>query len=186
MPALPKAPLRQVSDEERAFLEQLSRASSAPAEAVLRAKLLLSVAGGASYTRAARGVGRRSGDAVAALVKRFNVEGVEAVTPRHGGGPTGRYGDAERARIVAELQRSPDRETDGTATWSLSTLQRALRRAVDGLPTVSQETILKALHDAGWSWQKDRSWCQTGTVLRKRKAGIVEVTDPDMTAKKHD
>jgi hypothetical protein len=56
--------------------------------------------------------------------------------------------------------------------------------AADGLPTVSLETIWKTLHDAGWSWQKDRSWCQTGTVLRKRKAGIVEVTDPETTPKK--
>lgn len=184
MPAHPKAPLRQVNDEERAYLEQLSRASSGPAEAVMRAKVLLAVAAGAGYTQAARGVGRRSGDAVAALVKRFNADGVEALTPRHGGGPRRRYGNAEQARIVAELQRQPDREKDGTATWSLSTLQRAVRRAADGLPTVSHETIWKALHDAGWSWQKDRSWCQTGTVLRKRKTGIVEVTDPDTAAKK--
>jgi transposase len=184
MPAHAKAPMRAVSDEERGYLEQLSRASSAPAEAVIRAKLLLNVMGGADYMQAARGVGRRSGEAVAALVKRFNAEGVEALTPRHGGGPQVRYGEAERARIVAELQRPPDRETDGTATWSVSTLQRALRRATDGLPAVSRETIWTALHEAGWSWQKDRSWCQTGTVLRKRKAGIVEVTDPDTTPKK--
>jgi transposase len=184
MPAHAKAPLRAVSDEERAYLEQMSRAGSAPAEAVVRAKLLLAVAAGAGYTQAARGVGRRSGDAVAALVKRFNADGVEALTSRHGGGPQVRYGQAERARIVAELHRPPERERDGTATWSLSTLQRALRRAQDGLPTVSQVTILKALYEAGWSWQKDRSWCQTGTVLRKRKAGIVEVTDPETTPKK--
>jgi transposase len=186
MSAQPKEPLRKLRDEERAYLEQMRRASSAPASAVTRAKLLLSVAAGAGYTQAAQAVGRRSGDAVAALVKRFNADGIEALTPRHGGGPKRQYGKAEQARIVAELQRRPDREQDGTATWSLSTLQRTLRRAPDGLPTVSQETILKALHDAGWSWQKDRSWCQTGTVLRKRKAGVVEVTDPDTVAKKHD
>ncbi len=186
MSAHPKEPLRTLSNEERAALEQVSRASSAPASAVLRAKLLLAVASGAGYSQAARAVGRRSGDAVAALVKRFNADGVEALTPQHGGGPQRVYGEAEQARIVAEVQRRPDREQDGTATWSLSTLQRALRRAPDGLPTVSQETILKALHDAGWSWQKDRSWCQTGTVLRKRKVGVVEVTDPDTVAKKHD
>lgn len=186
MTAHPKAPLRALKEEERAYLEQVSRASSAPASTVLRAKMLLSVAAGAGYSQAARAVGRRSGEAVAALVKRFNADGIEALIPRHGGGPKRQYGEAEQARIVAEMQRCPDREQDGTATWSLSTLQRALRRAPDGLPTVSQETILKALHDAGWSWQKDRSWCQTGTVQRKRKAGIVEVTDPDTVAKKPD
>ena len=184
MPAHAKSPLRQLSDEECAYLERVSRASSASAEAVRRAKLLLAVARGAGYSQAARSVGRRSGDAVAHLVARFNAEGLEALMPRHGGGPALVYGEAERARIVAELKRTPDRETDGTASWSLNTLQRALRRAEDGFPTISHPTILKALYEAGWSWQKDRSWCQTGTVLRKRKAGTVEVTDPQTEKKK--
>ncbi len=51
---------------------------------------------------------------------------------------------------------------------------------------MSRETLLIVLHEAGWSWQKDRSWCETGKVKRVRKAGIVEVTDPDAEAKKHD
>jgi thermostable 8-oxoguanine DNA glycosylase len=72
---------------------------------------------------------------------------------------------------------------DGTASWSLSTLQRALRRAADGLPTVSRETIRNTLHHAGWRWPKDRSWRETGKVLRKRKAGIVEGTDPETEKK---
>jgi hypothetical protein len=33
----------------------------------------------------------------------------------------------EQERILAEARRRPDREQDGTATWSLSTLQQALR-----------------------------------------------------------
>jgi transposase len=179
-----KEPLRALTDEERDYLEQMSRASSAPAGQVVRARLLLQVAGGMGYWAAARAEGRRSGDAVAHLVQRFNAEGVEALSPRHGGGPAVVYGPAERARIVAELQRAPDREADSTATWSLNTLQRALRRAPDGFPTISHPTILKALSEAGFSWQKDRSWCQTGTVLRQRKAGIVKVTDPDTEEKK--
>lgn len=55
--------------------------NSAPVSVVMRAKIVLRVAGGAGYTRA---VGRRSGDAVARLVRRFNREGVEALTARHG------------------------------------------------------------------------------------------------------
>ena len=30
----------------------------------------------------------------------------------------------------------------------------------------------------------DRTWCETGKIKRKRKAGVVEVVDPDATAKK--
>jgi hypothetical protein len=94
------------------------------------------------------------------------------------------YDAATRARILREFRRAPDREQDGTATWSLTTLQRALRRAPDGLPTVSTWTLLAALHDAGYTWQASRTWCRTGTVLRTRKAGVVEVTDPDAAPKK--
>jgi transposase len=117
-------------------------------------------------------------------VARFNREGVAAVEPRHGGGPRVTYGATERARILAEVQRPPDRERDGTATWSLATLQRALRRAEDGLPRVSTYTIWCVLREADLSWQRDRSWCHTGLAMRRRKHGDVEVHDPDATAKR--
>ncbi|MBV9280434.1 MAG: hypothetical protein JOZ41_10170 [Chloroflexi bacterium] len=66
----------------------------------------------------------------------------------------------------------------------MATLQRALRRAADGLPTVSTSTIWCVLRAAGFVWGRDRSWCETGTALRKRKSGTVTVTDPDATPKK--
>src|SRR5689334_9926477 len=132
-----KDPLRALTDAERTSLEQLGRATSAPAGVVSRARALVAVADGASYTEAARRIGRRSGDAVAGLVARFNCAGLAAVGPRHGGGPKVKYGAAERERILAEVRRTPDRERDQTATWSLTTLQRALRSAEDGLPAIS-------------------------------------------------
>ncbi len=122
-------PLRRLTEEERHWLERISRSRSEPASHVARAKALLAVADGHSYTEAAALAGRRSGDAVARLVARFNREGLEALEPGHGGGPAPKYGEAERARILAEFRRAPDREQDGTATWSLATLRRALRGA---------------------------------------------------------
>lgn len=179
-----KDPLRALTDDERAGLDRLGGATSAPAAVVLRARALLAVADGCSYTEAARRVGRRSGDAVGELVARFNREGLGAVEPRYGGGPRVKYGAAERERILAELRRPPDRERDQTATWSLTTLQRALRSAEDGLPEVSTYTIWCVLHEADLSWQRDRSWCHTGLAKRRRKAGEVEVHDPDATVKR--
>ena len=179
-----KDPLRALTDDERARLDQLGRATSAPAALVTRARALLAVADGCSYTEAARRVGRRSGDAVGELVARFNREGLAAVEPRHGGGPRSKYGPAERARILAAVRRTPDRERDQTATWSLTTLQRALRSAEDGLPHVSTYTIWCVLHEADLSWQRDRSWCLTGSAKRRRKSGEVEVHDPDATVKR--
>ncbi len=177
-------PLRPLTDEEREVLERISRAQNEPAVHVARAKSLLAVAGGATYEAAARAAGRRSNDAVSQLVARFNKDGLAALETRHGGGPEVIYGVEERKRILAEFERTPDREQDGTATWSLTTLQRALRETPDGLPDISTYTVWCVLHDAGWTWQKGRTWCKTGTVQRKRKAGVVEVTDPETEAKK--
>ena len=186
MPRKQKEPLRLLMDEERTQLEQIARAQSWPAAQVARAKALLAVAPGQSFTQAARAAGRRSGDAVAHLVVSFNGKGLAAVVPGHGGGPTPVYGPQQRARILAHARRAPDREHDGTATWSLTTLQSALR--VD-LPGVSTYTIWCVLRGAGLSWQKGRTWCETGTSqrLRKRRDGTaqaVTITDPDAEAKK--
>ncbi|MPZ16049.1 MAG: helix-turn-helix domain-containing protein [Chloroflexi bacterium] len=179
-----KDPLRPLSAEERAQLERLSRAKAEPAALVARAKALLAVANGHSFTDAARVAGRRSGDAVAQLVARFNRMGIAAIEPGHGGGQPKRYSLRAQERILGEVRREPDRERDGTASWSLTTLQRALRRAPDGLPTVSTFTIWCVLHEAGVHWGKDRSWCETGTAIRTRKSGTVTVRDPDAVAKK--
>lgn len=181
-----KDPLRALTEEEQLDLESISRARSAAAEAVIRAKVLLAVAKGLDYTQAAASVGRKSNDAVSRLVSRFNREGLEALLPKHGGGFQQQYGETDRARILRELERQPELEGDGTAIWSLTTLQRALRKAEDGLPQVSTYTLLKVVHEAGYSWQRSRSWAQTGQVRRKRKSGTVVVMDEDAEAKKRD
>ncbi len=177
-----KEPLRPLTQQERTQLEQLSRSRSEPASHVQRARALLAVADGKSYTDAAHQVGYALGDSVAQLVARFNKEGVDALVPRHAGGPPILYTAAEREQILAEARRTPDREQDGTATWSLSTLQKLLREK--GFATLSTYTIWCVLHEAGISWQKNRSWEATGTALRMRKVGVVPVTDPDAEAKK--
>jgi hypothetical protein len=83
---------------------------------------------------------------------------------------------------VATAQRPPDRKADGTATWSLSTLERTLRR--EACPRLGATTIRRVLEAAGSSYQKTRTWCPTGTAERKRKSGIVRVTDPQTELKR--
>ena len=184
MPRPQKEPLRRLTAAERRELGRLRRSRAAPAAEVTRAALILLVGDGHQFQDAARSVGRRSGDAVARLVARFNREGMPAVTPRHGGGRPRTYGAPARERILREAARPPTPERDGTATWSLTLLRRALRAAPDGLPRVSTYTIWRALRDAGYTFQRTRTWCPTGHAVRRRKAGRVTVTDPDAGAKK--
>ena len=179
-----KDPLRPFSADERKELTRLSRVQSGPAAQAARARALLAIADGASYTAAAHLVGRGHTETISAWVSRFNREGLAAVRLRHSGGPRIRYGADAQQRILAEWARPPQRDKDGTATWSLNLLKKVLRQASDGLPKVSTFTIWRTLHEAGLTWQKSRSWCETGVALRRRKHGVVRVSDPDAPAKK--
>jgi transposase len=179
-----KDPLRELTGDERRELTHLSRSRAATVVRVTRAVMLLAVADGSDYQQAARAAGRKSGDAVSHLVARFNREGLAALDPRHGGGHKPTYDAAAQGRILREVARTPTPEADGTAAWSLTVLRRVLRAAPDGLPMVSTFTIWRVLHDAGYTFQRTRTWCPTGAAVRRRKAGVVTVTDPDAAAKK--
>ncbi len=179
-----KYPLRSLSDFERQSLESISRSFSEPAAHVARAKVLLAVSEGASFSEAARRAGRRSRHAVSELVARFNLEGLRALEGHYENcGKEPLYSEQECRQILETFERTPDRESDGCTQWSLMLLRNALRR--EGLPQVSTYTIHKVLHKAGYSWQQDRSWCKTGEAIRKRKKGIEKVKDPDCEAKKN-
>ena len=180
-----KEPLRVLTGEEWQWLQQIARSRQEPTSHVIRAQQLLAVAAGQSYTKAAQGTGRKSGDAVSHLVTRFNQEGLQAVAPRASSGRKPSYGAPEREQILAVAQYSPDPARDGAVTWSLKLLQRRLRRtAPRRFGRISTYTIRAVLQGAGYRWGRSRSWCETGRVLRKHKQGAAWVTDPDTEAKK--
>jgi transposase len=178
-------PLRPLTEEERKELQRVSRASSESRIRHQRAGALLAVAQRNSLGEAARLVGWKSHDPATKVTRRFNRLGLGALDdlPRRGAHRT--YGREAQTRILQEACRTPDRTEDATGTWSLTLLQRALRAAPDGLPKVSTFTILRTLHEAGYTWQKNRTWCHTGRTLKKGKDGTVyQREDPYTQAKK--
>jgi transposase len=182
MPTPQSEPLRRLSRTERTALQRIAKSTSQRVDQVRRATALLAVARTGVFIHAAGEAGLRSGTTVADLVARFNRHGLAAVRIASGRGRRSTYTARARAQIVATAQRDPDRRTDQTATWSLSTLQRSLRRA--GLPQLGTSTIRRVLQDAGSSYQRTRTWCPTGTAQRKRKAGVVTVVDPQTEEKR--
>ena len=176
MATMQKERLRPLTIVEQRELKAIVKASSERVDRVKRATAVLAVAGGQSFSAATRAAGYRSPQAVTYLVRRFTRVGRGALGIAAGRGRRPTYDASARARIVATAQRPPDRKTDGTATWSLSTLERTVRR--EGLPHVGATTIRRVLRDAGSSYQRTRTWCPTGTAQRKRKAGVVRVVDP--------
>ena len=177
MSRLASEPLRLVTEEEAKELHRVSRASSEPRIRHQRAVALLAVAKGKSLSEAARLAGWKSHDPVTKVTRRFNGMGLAALDDQARSGHPCSYGPGQKARILQEARRPPDRLEDATGTWSLSLLQRALRVAPDGLAKVSTFTILHTLHEAGYSWQKNRTWCHTGRTLKKGKDGTVYQSD---------
>src|SRR6266700_2137818 len=167
--------LRAITEQEQHELQRVVRATSERVDRMRRAKSLLAIARGASWTEAGQQAGM-SRQAVAKVVRRFNAHGQPSLSIARGRGRKARYRSAQRQRILQEQQRDPDREQDGTATWSLSTLQRTLRQSA--LPGVGASTIRGVLQEAGYRFGRTRTWCATGSALRKRKAGVVTVYDP--------
>jgi transposase len=171
-----------MTPEEEQALARSARATSERVDVVKRARALLGVRAGQSYTQAAREAGYKSGDSVSHLVERFNQQGCAALHIARGRGRKATYTPAQRERVIAELQRVPDRRDDATATWSLKMLERALRHA--DLPRVCASTIRLMLHEAGYRYGKTRTWCATGTAVRVRQSGTVTVHDPKAEEKR--
>jgi transposase len=182
MSKIQKAPLRELTLQEEQALQKLAKSTSERLDVVKRANALLSVRAGKSYTETAKGAGYKSTDTISHLVSRFNQRGLLALSIAVGRGRKPTYTSAQQTCILTEVQRSPDHQEDQTGTWSLMTLRRALRKSA--LPHIGAETIRQVLHDSGYSFQRTRTWCRTGSALRVRKSGTVTVYDPETPEKK--
>ena len=183
MGARQKIPLRPLSEAEARTLQQVAKASSERVDAVKRAKALLAVAQGKTLTQAGQSA-TLSREGVSQLVERFNQRGLAVLDMAPGRGRKPTYRSEEHARVLQEVQRQPDRLSDQTATWSLKLLEKALRK--EALPHIGATTIGRILHEEGYSLQRNRTWCETGYALRKRKDGIYRVRDPQTQKKNVD
>jgi transposase len=184
MPMPQKHPLRPLTEQEERELRRIEKASSERVDVVRRAKALLAVAARQTFPQAAAEAGFAEARSVSRLVERFNRQGLAALLIASGRGRKPTYTSEQQERILTEVQREPDREKDQTATWSLLLLRDALRKSSD-LPHIAKETIRQVLHEAGYRYQRTRTWCRTGYALRVRKSGTVTVSDPKTLEKKN-
>ncbi len=184
MPHTRSVQLRPLTLAETAELRRWSKATSARVDLVQRARALLAVAAGQSFAAAARHAGYCSRSTSPDLVTRFNALGVAVLEIAVGRGRAPTYQSAARTQILDKLRQPPDRAQDGTATWSLLTLQQALRSGEEALPLLGATTIRRVLQDAGYSYQRTRTWCPTGIAQRVRKTGVALVVDARAEEKK--
>ena len=111
-----------LSPPERQRLQERARCRSARAEEVLRAKIILLIAGGESQWAVSRQLGC-SINTVRLWLKRFRDERLAGLFSRHRGRIVGQKSVKLEARILAAAQRKP---TDGSTHWSTRKLAAEL------------------------------------------------------------
>src|SRR5438045_8600422 len=75
-----KEPLRKLTEQEERELRRVVKASSERVDVVQRAKALLSVASGQSFSQARATAGFKERKTVSRLVRRFNAHGLAALS----------------------------------------------------------------------------------------------------------
>jgi hypothetical protein len=100
MSKMQKDPLRELTQQEEQALQKLAQATSERMDVVKRAKALLAVRAGTSYTEAALVAGYQSNDAISRLVGRFNQYGLRALSIAAGRGRKPTYTSAQQTRIL--------------------------------------------------------------------------------------
>jgi transposase len=151
-----KRPLRQLTQQEREELSQKAASIRERVSTVKKAKALLAVADGWTFTEAGRQVGM-SRDGVSQLVERFHHRGVQvlSIAPDRGRKPT--YTSQDHEWILQEIQRRPTWDVDQCTVWSLPLLQKSLH--AKGFLDICPKTIRLVLQAYGWKYQQTtRTW----------------------------
>jgi transposase len=116
-------PIFAVSSSEREELAARMRSRTLPAEDVRRARLILMLADGESFT-AVQTVLRCNRSYISRWKQRFESDGLAGLYSRHLGRPPAKDATKLEAKILTRTQRKP---TDGSTHWSTRKLGRELR-----------------------------------------------------------
>ncbi len=160
-----------VTADERATVERLVRAKTAPVRLVERARIVLLALEGLTAPKIATRTG--VGEATARhWIKRYNAAGLAGLddAPRAGRPPT--YVEGEQSQVVAKARSLPPKpegeEVPPTCHWTLDRLQDELNK--DGVP-IKRSQIRRLLKAEHIKWQKPRTWLESDDPAFAEKRG---------------
>lgn len=153
-----KVSLRELTQQEREELSRRAKASSERVDVGKKAKAILAIADGSTFTEAGKQAGM-SRKGISDLIKRFDQRGLDVLMIAPGRGPKPTYTSQDHELILREVQRCPNWDTEQSLVWSLPLLQKSLR--AKGLSHICSETIRLVLQAHGWKYQPTRTWHQT-------------------------
>ena len=147
--------LRDLSVEERARVQTLAHARTAPAQSVQRAQIIWRASCGESASAIAARVGL-DGETVRKRIRRFNVEGLEALKDRHRSGRRPTYTHEQTATVIATALTKPETLGLPFAAWTLDRLAAYLHEA-KGI-AMQRSRIDEILLHEGLRWHKHETW----------------------------
>jgi transposase len=111
----------RIDDEQRAELQRWAQSRTLPAGDVFRARLILALGSGKSYTQIERELG--TSRPTIARRQRFEASGLAGLDPRHKGSEPRAATPELQARVIRRTMREPG---DGSTHWSCRKMAAAL------------------------------------------------------------
>jgi transposase len=148
----------EVRAGERARLEQIVRAKTAPVRLVERARIVLLCLDGLTAPTIAAQVGVNEKTA-RHWIKRYTIAGLVGLddAPRSGRPPT--YTADAQSRVIAKARSLPPKPEGAavppTCHWTLDRLTEELNK--DGVP-IKRSQVRRLLRAEHIKWQKPRTW----------------------------
>jgi transposase len=128
-----------LSEQQQVELSRIAQSRSLPAGYVFRARLILMLADGASYSLIKQRL-RTTAPTISRWKQRFVAHGLDGLDTAHPGQKPSVLTAKLRARILAATRKSP---SDGSTHWSCRKLAAALNVSKDAVHRVWQEAGLK-------------------------------------------
>ena len=147
--------IREMTAAERAAVQKLAHSRTAPAQSVQRAQIILRASCGESASAIAAQVGL-DGETVRKRIRRFNVEGLEALKDRHRSGRRPTYSAEQTATVIASALTRPQTLGLPFAAWTLDRLAAYLHET-KGI-AMQRSRIDEILLHEGLRWHKHETW----------------------------
>src|SRR5215472_19371891 len=123
--------VRPVTDEERAKIERLTHAQTAPVRLARRARIIALATTGLSVPAIAHHV-QQSEESVRRWIERFNAAGLEGLDDAPRSGRPRTYPADAYSRVIAKARALPPKPAEGdvppTCHWTLDRLQAELAK----------------------------------------------------------
>lgn len=154
--------MRSITDEERSELSRWASSRTLPAGDVFRARLILALADGKSYSRI-MGELQTTAPTISRWKQRFEKEGIAGLDPRHRGSQPRVASASVQAKIVRRTQQPPP---DGSTHWSCRKLAAEMGLSKSTVQRVWAQTRLKP-------HRLDRYMASNDPMLEEKAADII-------------